>query len=170
MDLSRLAAGLLALLLVGCQSLPVEIDEKPGVDRVFERHRTAIQVERASETFVGAQPDEGSDVVFLSDPRSRVGYEFEVSLDRSLDLPVGSSFRLECVLRDGEAPLTRDFPIVRHPGWFFGEYQLRLTGKDDPGPRFRPVAWRISVLGPDGSVLACRRSFLWGAPTDLPAR
>lgn len=170
MDLGRLAAVLLVLLLAGCQSLPVEIDEKAGIARVFERYRTADQIERASETFVAAQPDEGSDVTFRSDPKGHVGYEFDVALDRSLDLPEGTQFSLECVLKEGQPPLVRHFPITRRVGWFFGEYQLRLTGADSPGPRFRPVAWRISVVGPDGKVLAARRSFLWGAPNDEPAR
>lgn len=170
MDLGRLAAVLLALLLAGCQGLPVEADEKPGIDRVFERYRNAAQVERVSETFLAAPPEEGADATLLSDPKSRVGYEFSVSLDGSLEVPEGSLFRLECVFKEGEPTFTRTFPITRRPGWFFGEYNLRLTGKDDPGSKVRPVAWRISVIGPDAAVLAARRSFLWGAPNDEPAR
>ena len=168
MDLGRLAAVLLVLLLAGCQSLPVETDEKPGIARVFERYRNAEQLERASETFTG-HPDEGSDVTLRSDPKGRAGYEFDVVLDRSLDLPEGAAFRLEIVLKEGQPTLVRNFPITRRTGWFFGEYQLRLTGADNPGPGAHPVAWRLSVVGPDGAVLAARRSFLWGAPNDAPA-
>lgn len=170
MDLGRRAAVLLALLLAGCESLPSQPDEKPGIFRVYERHRSRDQIERVSETFVSAEPESGSDVPLLSHPGSRVGYEFAVTLDHSLDLPAGASFRLECVVREGQPPLVRDFPILHQPGWFFGEYLLRLTGPDDPGPKVRPVAWRLSVLGPDGALLAARRSFLWGAPLDAPAR
>lgn len=170
MDLGRVAAVLLALLLAGCESLPTELDEKPGIDRVYERHRSREQIERVSETFVGSEPESGSDVVLLSQPGSRAGYEFGVKLEGSLDLPAGASFRLECVLKEGQPPLVRTFPIERRPGWFFGEYLLRLTGADDPGSAVRPVAWRLSVIAPDGAVLAARHSFLWGAPTDLPAR
>lgn len=170
MDPGRLAAVLLALLLAGCQSLPVEIDEKAGVARVYERYRSGEQVERVSETFTGAEPESGNDVALPSDPRSRAGYEFAVVLDSSLDLPEGAAFRLECVLKEGQSPLVRTFPITRRPGWFFGEYLLRLTGADNPGVLARPVAWRISVVARDGSVLAARRSFLWGAPSDQPRR
>lgn len=170
MDLGRHVVVLLALLLAGCQGLPVDADEKPGIGRVFERYRTAIQVERVSETFVAAQPEEGADATYLSDPKSRVGYEFAVSLDGSLEIPQGSRFRLECVFKEGESTFTHFFPIERRPGWFFGEYILRLTGKDDPGSKVRPIAWRISVVGPDGTILAARRSFLWGAPNDASVR
>lgn len=170
MDLRRLAAGLLALLLAGCQDLPVEADTQPGVARVFERYRTAAQIERVSETLLGSEPGEGGDVILLSDPKSRVGYEFQVSLERSVTVPEKACFRVEYVRKEGEPSVSRDFPITRQPGWFFGEYCLRLTGADDPGPVWRPVAWRISLVGPDGAVIASRRSFLWGAPTDEPAR
>lgn len=170
MDPRRLAAGLLALLLAGCQALPVELDEKAGIGRVYERYRTARQVERVSQTLAAAGPEEGGDVVLLSDAKSRLGYEFQVSLDGSLDVPAGARFRVEFVRDEGQPAVVREFPITAKPGWFFGEYCLRLTGADDPGPRWRPVAWRISVIGADGAVLAARRSFLWGAPADAPAR
>lgn len=170
MDLRRLAAGLLALLLAGCHDLPVDPDTHPGVARVFERYRSLAQIERASETLLGSEPDDGSDVVLLTDARSRVGYEFQVSLERSLEVPDKSSFRVEYVRKEGEPAVSRTFPIARRPGWFFGEYCLRLTGADDPGSAWRPVAWRISVVGPDGAILASRRSFLWGAPGDEPSR
>jgi len=170
MDLSRLAAGLLALLLAGCQELPVELDSQPGVARVFERYRSAAQIERASEALLGSEPEDGADVILLSDAKSRVGFEFQVVLKGSLDVPAGSAFRVDYVRKEGEAAVSRTFRITRQPGWFFGEYCLRLTGADDPGPAWRPVAWRISVLGPDGAVLASRHSFLWGAPGDEPAR
>lgn len=169
MDLGRRAAVLLALLLAGCQDLPVELDARPGVARVYQRHRSEAQLERAGQTLLGHGPDEGSDLVLLSAPGSRAGYEFDVALDRSVDVPAGARFRLEVVRKEGQPAEVREFPLTGRPGWFFGEYALRLNGADDPGPRWRPVAWRISLVGPDGSVLACRQSFLWGAPNDDPA-
>lgn len=168
--LGRLAVGLLAWVLAGCSSLPVELDEKPGIDRVYERHRSAAQLERAGQTLSSDGPEEGSDAIFLSDPKSRAGYQFEVTLDGSVQVPAGSSFRVEMVRQEGQPPQVRDFPVTRQPGWFFGEYVLRFSGADDPGPRWRPVAWRISLLGPDGKALAVRRSFLWGAPNDVAPR
>ncbi len=170
MDLRRLAAGLLALLLAGCQDLPVEPDTEPGIARVFERYRSAAQIERASETLFGSGPEDGSDAILLTDAKSRVGYEFQVSLERFFSVPPGASFRVEYVRKEGEAAVVRSFPVTRQPSWFFGEYCLRLTGTDDPGPNWRPIAWRISLVGPDGAILASRRSFLWGAPSDDPAR
>lgn len=166
----RLAAVLLAALLAGCRALPVSPDEKPGISRVYEQHRSLVQLERAGQTFFGDGPEEGSDVILLSDARSRTGYQFELSLDRSLEVPAGSVFRLEYVRKEGQPPEVRNFPVTGRPGWFFGEYILRLTGADDPGADWRPVAWRVSLLGPDGAVLAARRSFLWGAPSDLAPR
>lgn len=166
MDLGRLAVVLLALMLAGCQGLPAELDEKPGIARVYERYRSAAQVERAGQTLLGDDPESGSDVVLRTDATARGGYEFDVTLDGSVKVPAGAVFRLEVVRKEGQPAEVRQFPIAGHPGWFFGEYALRLTGADDPGPRWRPVAWRISLVGPDGAVIAARHSFLWGAPND----
>lgn len=165
-DRGRHAAVLLALMLAGCQTLPVELDEKPGITRVYERYRSTSQVERVGQTFFGDEPEQGSDLVLRSDASSRVGYEFDVVLAGSTEVPAGAAFRLEVVRKEGEPAEVRTFPITGRPGWFFGEYALRLTGADDHGSSWRPVAWRISLVGPDGAVIAARRSFLWGAPTD----
>jgi hypothetical protein len=166
MDLCRIPAILLALTFAGCASLPVELDEKEGISRVYEKYRAAKSVERASDTFFETPSDDSPDAVFRTDPKSKVGYEFAIALHRSVDVVAGSKFRLEYVAKEGLAPTVREFPITSHPGWFFGEYKLVLTGSDAPSARWYPVAWRISLIGPDGVVLAARRSFLWGAPAD----
>ncbi len=166
MDLCRVAAVLLALTFAGCASLPVELDEKEGISRVYENYRAARSVERVSDTFFETPSGDYPDAVFRTDPKSKVGYEFSISLHRSVDVVAGAKFRVEYVTKEGLAPTVREFPITSHPGWFFGEYKLVLTGKDAPSARWHPVAWRISLIGPDGGVLAARRSFLWGAPAD----
>jgi len=170
MDLRRIAAVLLALTFAGCASLPVAMDEKEGISRVYENYRAAKAVERVSDTFFETPSDDSPDAVFRTDPKSKVGYEFAIALNRSVDVVDGSKFRVEYVTKEGVAPSVREFPITSHPGWFFGEYKLALTGKDAPPAHWHPVAWRISLIGPDGAVIAARHSFLWGAPADtLPA-
>ena len=166
MDLCRIAASLLALTFAGCASLPIEMDEKEGIRYVYEHYRNAKAVERVSDTFFETPADDYPDAVFRTDPKSKVGYEFAIALNRSIDVVPGSKFRVEYVTKEGLAPTVREFAITRHPGWFFGEYKVVLTGTDAPSSQWHPVAWRISLIGPDGAILAARHSFLWGAPND----
>lgn len=162
--LGRLAAVLVVLLAVGCATVPVEDDEVPGIDRVVGRYRGEADVHRLGQAF-GQQPaPDGADVILLSDPASRIGYYFWVALD--LEPPAGSSVRLEYVERENQPPIVRNFPLPRNPGGLFGEVALGLTGPDARSPKWNPVAWRVSVVGPDGKVLAAKRSFLWGAPRE----
>ena len=54
----------------------------------------------------------------------------------------------------------------REPGLELAKgLQLGLTGADWPGgPKASPAAWKISLLGSDGTVLAEHKSFLWEKP------
>lgn len=160
------AAGVLVLLLAGCATVPYPADEIPGIARVDEAYRGAAEVHRLSEPFLGEAGDSETDVVLRTDPASRVGYHFSIALASGFKPPAGSRVRVQYVAKEGEAAAERTLALPRNPGWWFGEIVFGLTGADAPAPRWRPVAWRVSVLGPDGKELAARRSFLWGAPTD----
>lgn len=159
-------AGALFLLLAGCASLPYPADEIPGIVRVDEGYRSEADAHRLAQAFLGEPGDSETDVILRTDPASRVGYHFHVALASGLELPAGAKVRVQYVAKEGEAAVERTLPLPRRPGWWFGEVVIGLTGGDAPTPKWRPVAWRISVLGPDGKELAVRRSFLWGMPTD----
>ena len=163
--LALAVAVLAALATPACRTVPVEADELPGIERVVTRYRSAADVHRVGQTFLGDQPGEdGADVLLLTDPASRVGYYFRIALD--LDPPAGSKVRLEVVETENQSPVVRDFDLPRNPGGLFGELVIGLTGASARSPSWHPVAWRVSILGPDGKSLAIRRSFLWGAPRE----
>lgn len=164
--MTRGAAGLLALLLAGCATVPHSADEKPGIARVDEAYRGAAQAHRLAQPFLGEPGDSRTDVILRTDPASRVGYHFSIALASGFEPPAGSKVRVQYVAKEGEAAVTRTLDLPRNPGWWFGEIVFALTGADAPTPTWHPLAWRVSILGPDGSELAARRSFLWGAPTD----
>jgi len=164
---SRGMAVLLVLLMAGCATLPYPADEKPGIVRVDEIYRGPVQVQRLSRALADTDGDSGSDVILRTDPASRIGYHFSIALASGLEPPAGSKVRLQYVAKEGEGARERTLALPRNPGWFFGEIVFALTGADAPEPGWRPLAWRVSLLGPDGSELAVRRSFLWGTPGDV---
>jgi len=164
--LALAVATLATLGTPGCRTVPIDAEEIPGIDRVVARYRSEADVHRIGQAFLGDEPGEdGSDVLLLTDPASRVGYHFRLALD--LDPPPGSKIRMEIVETENQPPVVRDFPLPRNPGGLFGEVVIGLTGASARAPKWHPIAWRASVIGPDGTVLAARRSFLWGAPRDL---
>lgn len=164
--MSLRAAGWLVLLTAGCATVPYPADELSGISRVDEVYRGPAQVQRLTQAGENAD-DSGSDVFLHTDRASRIGYHFYISLNRGFEPPPGSKVRLQYVAKEGEAATERTMALPRNPGWWFGEIVVGLTGADAPSPKWRPLAWRVSILGPDGKELAARRSFLWGAPTDM---
>lgn len=163
--LALAVAVLAALAMPACRTVPVEADELPGIARVSCRYRGAADVHRVGHTFLGDKPAaDGADVLLLTDPASHVGYYFRIALD--LEPPAASKVLLEVVETENQPPVIRTFDLPRNPGWLFGEVVVGLTGASARSPKWHPVAWRVSILGPDGKPLAIRRSFLWGAPRE----
>jgi hypothetical protein len=156
---------LLVLLAAGCATVPRDAAEIPGISRVDETYRGPSQVQRLTRQSPEEEA-EGMDVVLRTDKASRIGYHFFIALDHGFEPPAGSKVRLQVVAKEGEAAKVRTFDLPRNPGWWFGEIVVALTGGDAPTPGWKPLAWRVSILGPDGKELAVRRSFLWGMPTD----
>ena len=161
---ASLWAALAALLFVGCDTPVVWPDEAPGISRVNERRRSDVDVARASEV-LGVKADDGSDVVFRTDPSGRGGHYFYFKLDDAP--PVDARLVLQ-VVRTENAPAERyEFPARFRPGFPFGEYVIGLTGKQAGDAKWRPIAWRISVVDAKGKVLAAKHSFLWVTHRDL---
>ncbi len=160
-------AALAALLLVGCDTPPITSDEVPGIAYVNERRRSEADVARASEAFY-AKEHHGDDVVFRTDENVRPGYYFFVKLD--VAPPADGRLILQVVRAENTPPERYDFAVNLRPGLPFGEYVIGLTGKQAGEGRWRPIAWRVSVVDAQGKVLASRHSFLWGTPSDLGRR
>jgi hypothetical protein len=164
---ASLWAALAALLLVGCDTPVVTSDEVPGIAYVNERRRSEADVARASEAFY-AKEHHGSDVVFRTEENSRPGYYFFVKLD--VAPPSDGRLILEVVRAENTPPERYDFAVNLQPGFPFGEYVIGLTGKQAGDAKWRPIAWRVSVVDAKGKFLASKHSFLWGTPSDLGRR
>jgi len=161
---ASLWAALAALLCVGCDTPVISSDEAPGIAYVNERRRTDADVTRASEVF-GVKDDHGSDVVFRTDASGRGGHYFFIKL---AEAPPADARLVLQVVRTENVPAERyEFPARFRPGFPFGEYVIGLTGKQAGDAKWRPIAWRVSVVDAKGKVLAAKHSFLWGTPRDL---
>ncbi len=160
-------AALAALLLSGCDTHKPTSDEAPGIAYVNERRRTEADVARASEAFY-AKEHHGADVVFRTEEDSRPGYYFFVKLD--VTPPADGRLVLEVVRQENKAPERYDFAVNLKPGFPFGEYVIGLTGKQSGDAKWRPIAWRVSVVDAKGRILASKHSFLWGTPSDRVRR
>ncbi len=160
-------AGLVALLMVGCDSPPPSVVERPGISYIHPKRRSVDDVARASEAFY-AKESHGQDIVFRTTENERAGYYFYSKL--SFSPPVDSRLVLEVVRAEGEAPERYDFSLALRPKFPLGEYAIGLTGKDAGSGNWVPIAWRLTVLDAKGKVLASEHSFLWGARSELEAR
>ena len=161
---ASLWAALAALLCVGCDTPAISSDEAPGIAYVNERRRTDADVSRVSDAF-GGKEDHGSDVVFRTDGSARAGHYFYLRL---AETPPADARLVLQVVRTENVPAERyEFPARFRPGFPFGEVVIGLTGKQAGDAKWRPIAWRVSVVDAQGKVLAAKHSFLWGTPRDL---
>jgi hypothetical protein len=129
--------------------------------RVWPGWRSAESFERISEYFGGAE-NTGKQHVLRTQPDSRAGYYFLVRV-KSASALGGTNFELNVIRPDTPEPMTYRFPAtVPEKETVF---QLGLTGSDWPGgEEANPVAWKLTLLGADGGVLAEEKSFLWEKP------
>jgi len=161
---ASLWAALAALLFVGCDTPLISSDEVPGIAYVNERRRSPADAARAADV-LGAKEDHGSDVVFRTDPAARAGYYYFIKLEDAP--PADAKLVLQVVRTENIVAERYEFPARFRPGFPFGEYVIGLTGKQAGDARWRPIAWRVSVVDAKGKVLAAKHSFLWGTPRDL---
>ncbi len=160
-------AVLAALLFTACDTHVASSDEVPGIAYVNERRRSEADVARASEAF-HAKERHGSDIVFRTEEAVRPGYYFFVKLD--VTPPADGRLVLEVVRTENTPPERYDFAVNLKPEFPFGEYVIGLTGKQAGDAKWRPIAWRVSVVDAQGRFLAAKHSFLWGSPSDLTRR
>ena len=129
--------------------------------RVWPGWRDAESFDRISEYFGGGE-NTGRQVVLRTQPDVRGGYYFLVRV-RSAEAIAGAAFELSVIRPDTPEPKTHRFDASIPAKETV--FQLGLTGSGWPdGDKAHPVAWKLALVGPNGRVLAEKKSFLWEKP------
>lgn len=129
--------------------------------RIWPGWRDAATWDSIPEYFGGAETH-GTQIVLRTQPATRDGFYFLVRTAAQTALRA-VRFEIEIVRPDSPEPKRHGFNTRLPEGE--AVFQLGLTGGDWPGgKRAQPVAWRIVLRGPDNSVLAEHKSFLWEQP------
>ncbi len=128
--------------------------------RVFTGWREAASFKRISEYFDGKE-NTGGQLVLRTHPEQRTGFYFLVRLANP-SAAVTAKLELELILPTSAKPITYTFPVALNPGT--SVLNLGLTGSDWLDKKANPVAWKIFVRAPDGTLLASESSYLWEKP------
>jgi hypothetical protein len=131
------------------------------ITRVFPGWRDAASFKRVSEYFTGRE-NPGNQIVLRTDATQRAGYYFLIRTHQ--DTATSAKVRLTYFIPGEAEPKVVTFP-VELPGRT-SAINLGLTGASWADPKASAVAWKVDLLGPDESVLATEKSYLW----DQPAR
>lgn len=135
--------------------------------RVWPQYRDAGSFKRISEYFTNRE-NPGKFQLRRSEPQQRSGYYFLARVRHPQVSLQGAKFILQVVMPDDPAPKPAfTFPADTGPGEQV--FLIGLTGKDWPGKRVHPVAWRLDLVAADGHPLAWAQSFLWSKPGAVPA-
>ena len=78
----------------------------------------------------------------------------------STDLSQDAYWKLDLITSINPAARSIKIPID-NPKIFGKEVFIGLTGNDWPDPSAQLLAWRLSLLGTDESIIAKKQSFLW---------
>jgi len=142
-----LASALFSLSLIADVELP----------RVWPAYRSAESFTAIGEYF-GRPGSAINQAALRTQPDAREGYYWLTRTKSDLPHP-GSNVRLEVTRQGSTEPIPYDFawdvPAGRN-AVFVG-----LTGNDWTDSTEAPVAWRLTVIAADGTILASTHSFLW---------
>lgn len=129
--------------------------------RIWPGWRDAESFERISEYF-GRGENTSGQIIRRTEPQTRAGFYFLVRVKSQAPL-AEAKFELAVIRPDTPTPQTYSFPATLPARE--AVFQLGLTGAAWPeGEKASPVAWRLALVAPDGSVLAEHKSFLWEKP------
>jgi hypothetical protein len=151
----RLMISLCLVLLLLTQAAAVTIETAHS--QFFNEE----EIRPISQYFGSALGKQRFRTVVASDPGNPAGHYFVAKLtDHGGNAP--ASARLTCLPSDRKKELEHTWNLAGKElkGWLY----LGLTGGDWPDPEVQPMAWRLELLGDDGSVLAEWKSFLWEMP------
>ncbi|MGJ8654104.1 MAG: hypothetical protein ACSHX8_12595 [Opitutaceae bacterium] len=154
--------ALLSLFCISCASSrrPVAIDSVE-IEEIKPRLIEEQEFKRISEYITGKEYT-GKRIILRSDPEARTGYYFTLVLDEKVRrLPSGTTILGEFYTAKGLDIQEHTFTIpAKRPNT--NEVFVGLTGTDWPEDSVTPAAWRFTIKGPNGNVLASKKSFLWG--------
>lgn len=148
-----LSAGVAIMALSGIAMQAQDVT----LERVWPSYRDAASFTRLLEYFGGA-PDAANRNALRSQPDKRAGYYWLVRTDAAEDVP-GCTFKIEIHRSDQTDAQVYTFPHSVTAGSY--TVNVGITGTDWIDPTERPVAWRLTLLSPDGSPLIAQHSFLW---------
>lgn len=147
----RLLLCLLALSAVG---------HAAEVVRVWPGYRSAESFQTIGE-FFGKKEYTGGRLVLRTQPENRNGYYFLTRIEKADAIP-GATARVQLIFAGSPLAKTYEFPVAIPEGK--SVLNLGITGSDWPGAGVKPLAWRVTLLRPDGSELLSEHSFLWAQP------
>ncbi|MCF3652532.1 hypothetical protein [Synoicihabitans lomoniglobus] len=127
------------------------------LERVWPGYRDAASFTRLGEYF-GAGPDAINAAALRSQPQARAGYYWLIRTDATA-AQSGCSLIIEVQRESNPVPDTHTFSFDLSAGSH--AIHAGLTGRDWIDSEERPVAWRLTLLSPDGTSLATQHSFLW---------
>lgn len=134
------------------------------IDNVVWYYKPEQAFKRIGEYFDGVERS-GRKVIIRSDPESREGLYFITRISEfAEDMPANCSFEVEIIRPDMKQPVSKIFPFPENCK-SHREFWLGFTGDDVPADEEAPVAWRVRLRSPDGTVVATRNSFLWSKPS-----
>jgi hypothetical protein len=148
---------LTAFLLLATIATAHEVD----FVRVWPAWRAAGSFVRIQEYFGGGE-DTGSQTMLRTRPDDRSGFYFLTRTRNPGPARARVRFVLDVITPDSPNPKSFTFSTKLVTGSHV--YNLGLTGKDWPGNKVQPVAWRLRLLAADGEELGSRQSFLWSMP------
>ena len=156
----RLPALLIALFLGSTAVHAAGVE----VVRLLPEYMPEASFVRVSEYFNGKENTRGATIV-RTKPESRAGFYFNLRTKTETAIEL-AWIELQIITPASTAVRTESFAISLPSGSHLTRFGL--TGTDWPGPKARPVAWKLRVLGADGAELATQQSYLWTKP-DAPA-
>jgi hypothetical protein len=138
-------------------SLPLaaELD----LQRVWPAYRTAASFTTIAEYF-GRNTTPDNPTALRTQPDARDGY-YWLTRVKTDTAHAHATIRLE-VTRDGStepAAYAFDWNVPTGSNAVY----VGLTGRDWRDPNETPIAWRLTILAQDGTILAASHSFLWAA-------
>ncbi|MEM8867243.1 MAG: hypothetical protein AAGC73_03155 [Verrucomicrobiota bacterium] len=153
--------SILCLTLAGCASKPKEAITSVEIKEVKARSMQTEDFKRITEYLTGPE-HQGKRVIIRTDPDARDGFYFTLVLDTKLrKLPRGTLIIGEFHTPNSLDPETHTFALPnklpKTKQVFVG-----LTGENWAYDESAvPAAWRFTIQGPNGEVMAVDESYLW---------
>jgi hypothetical protein len=159
---------LLILFVTGLLARPILLSAETSagpadeikIIRTFIGWREAASFKHISEYF-DRQENTHGEVMMRSQPDQRGGYYFLLRLTNA-GAPATVHCRIQLIMPSG--PPTTEFTFTPELKSGATVLNLGLTGRDWPGPKINPVAWKLTLTASDGRVLATDKSYLWEKP------